>query len=121
DLASPLMPSPHSDLPFPPYRALLATRQCHRSAAERDVDIAVGCGGLPVDAARPRAAGAGADGLGDRHHDLGRRAHLCLAGRRVGDATATTRGSAADLIRRVVALFVAGPLAALGYGRGRRR
>ena len=56
---------PLFDLPFPPYRALLATRQCHRSAAERDVDIAVGCGDLPVDAARPRAAGAGADGLGD--------------------------------------------------------
>ncbi len=72
------------DLSLPPSGSLFAARQRHRRASERDVDIALGGRDLPTDAVRPRAAGARADGLGDRLYDLGRAMGRVLAGQCLG-------------------------------------
>ena len=85
------------------------------------MDIALGCRHLPLDAVRPRASGAGADGLGDRRDDLGRRAGIVPARQCLGDAATAGGRAAAGVTRRAVAVPVAGRMAALGCGRDRRR
>ena len=104
-------------LSLPSRGALFAAGQCRRGAAERGLDLAVGCGRLPLDAVRPRAVRAGSDGLGDRRHDLCRAARLGPARQCLADAATARRGAGAGRARRVVALPVAPGMAALGCGR----
>ena len=105
---------PFSIYHFHKLTLVFAARQRHRGADIGAVDIAVRGHRLPVDAVRAGAAGAGADGLGHRRDDLGRRARRGAARQYLDDAATAGVGAGAGRVRRAVAGAVARQVAALG-------